>query len=186
MSRSSSGGKWISGADVEAALIGGVRLLPSVDVEGEVLDADVVVLVSTAVRLPEPQVPVADAEVDDLLIAPVGRIAHFLVQAGLVRARPDRRRAIARRRSLRGRCDRSCEAAYLSFGRALLLSIRASARRIAMSGCMPSEHPQPALPPRNLEIPSFCSFDGGTGAPSSVRERTSSFLYTCVSAASTV
>ena len=51
------------------------------DVEGEVLDADVVVLVLTAVRLPEPQVLVAEAEVDDLLSAAVGRIAHFLVQA---------------------------------------------------------------------------------------------------------
>jgi len=70
-----------SGADVETPLIGGVHLLPSLDVEGEVLEADVVVVVLTAVRPAEPQVPVAEAELDDLLSAAVARIADLFVQA---------------------------------------------------------------------------------------------------------
>jgi hypothetical protein len=59
-----------------------INLLPSVDLEGEVLDADVVVAVSATVGWTQAETTVTDCswarKVDDLLRAPVGRIPDLL------------------------------------------------------------------------------------------------------------
>jgi hypothetical protein len=68
-------------ADVEAALVRGVDLFARVDVERQVLDANVVVVVLPAVRRPEAQQGVAEAEVDDLFGAAVTRVALELLEA---------------------------------------------------------------------------------------------------------
>ena len=59
-----------------------IDLLPSVNLEGEVLNADVVVAVSATVGWTQAETAVTDGswprQVDDLLRAPVGRIPDLL------------------------------------------------------------------------------------------------------------
>jgi hypothetical protein len=68
-------------AELAAPLEGFVDLLPSFDLEGEVLDPHVVVDVPTAVRRSKPKVLLAEAKVDDLLRAAITRDAEILLEA---------------------------------------------------------------------------------------------------------
>ena len=61
-------------ADVETALIGLVDILLSIDVEGDVLDAHLVVVVLTTVGLPERDELIAPAQVGDVLGSPIGPV----------------------------------------------------------------------------------------------------------------
>jgi hypothetical protein len=68
-------------AACDAACVRLVNLLSSVNLEGEVLDADVVVAVSSTVGWTQPDTTITrflSHEVDDLLRAPVGRIPDLL------------------------------------------------------------------------------------------------------------
>ena len=69
------------GADAKAALVGGVHFLSSVDVEGQVFDADVVLVVLAAICRAEAEQLIAIAKVDNLFGAAVTRIAVCFVQA---------------------------------------------------------------------------------------------------------
>ena len=66
----------------QASLVGGVHVIPALDLEGEVLDSDVVVGVGAAVgrAQPNPSAVVCVNQLDDLLGAAVGRIADLLGQ----------------------------------------------------------------------------------------------------------
>jgi hypothetical protein len=66
----------------EASLVGGVHFIPALDLEGEMLDTDVVVTVGAAVgrAQPNPSAVVRVDQVDDLLGAAIGGIAELLGQ----------------------------------------------------------------------------------------------------------
>ena len=61
--------------------MGPVDLLAGVDLEGDVLDADLVVAVGAAIRRPDPDPRVPELEVDDLLGPSVGVEPRVLAEA---------------------------------------------------------------------------------------------------------
>ena len=62
----------------EATRVRVVDLVAAIDLDGDVLDADAVVLMPSAVRRAYAEGGAAVTEVDDLLGAPVGRVADVL------------------------------------------------------------------------------------------------------------
>jgi len=68
-------------AGAETALVGFVDLLAGFNLEGEVLDPDLVLVVLAGVRRAEPKVLLAEAKVNNLLRAAVARDADVLLEA---------------------------------------------------------------------------------------------------------
>src|SRR3954451_11369653 len=73
MSLSSSGGRWMVTPMSTGEAVGRIHVLALLDVEGQVLHTDAVVAVLAGVGRAEPEVLVAEPEVDDLLGPAVGR-----------------------------------------------------------------------------------------------------------------
>ena len=81
MSLSCSGGVVDPIAPLQAPLMSRVDLLAGVDLERQVFEPDAVVAMGAAVGGTKAEPFVTEAQIDDLLGAPVGRIALFLLQA---------------------------------------------------------------------------------------------------------
>src|ERR687898_344860 len=80
MSLSSSGGWWIRSPRCEHRSCAASTSSGVVDLEGQMLEPDAVVAMIAAVGGTKAEPFVSEAHIDDLLGAPVGRIALFLLQ----------------------------------------------------------------------------------------------------------